>query len=196
MTDEYEIKELPDSRYTKILKSLSSTTKPSFILYNENDMKIYEDWAINGMLSRTDGPARISYFADGHDRTNIGNPTGIQSKEYYLDNMRHRPDGPAAIYYGPESGKIIKQVYYEYDRLHRVDGPALIDHTRDSDVDEAWYYKNVLHRIGGPAVKGRNGTSTYYIHGIEATKEQIDNFEFADINNITEEELMLFKLSI
>jgi len=50
---------------------------------------------------REDGPARISYYANGN----------ITHVSYWVNNSLHRLDGPAVIEYD-EDGNIIYEVYY------------------------------------------------------------------------------------
>ena len=50
---------------------------------------ICEEWRLNGLLHRVDGPAEIYYRENGK----------IWWKNWYLKGKRHRIDGPARISY-------------------------------------------------------------------------------------------------
>ena len=73
-----------------------------------------QEWFLNGMHHRADGPAAI--WADG-------------SQFWWLNGKRHRIDGPAAIY---ADGA---QFWYQNDNLHRTDGPA----ANWADGTQEWY---------------------------------------------------------
>lgn len=90
-------------------------------------------YAIHGNYHRTEGPALM--FTDD-DR-----------KEWFINGVRHRIDGPAI-----ECGE--RTSYYEDGLLHRVDGPA-----HKTETVEEWWYRGKQHRIDGPAIREMH---TYY----------------------------------
>jgi hypothetical protein len=64
-----------------------------------------QEWYLNDILHRTDGPAVI--WPDG-------------SQQWFTNGERHRIDGPAVIL---ADGY---QAWYINDKCHRTDGPAII----------------------------------------------------------------------
>ena len=74
----------------------------------------------SGKPSRIGGPSEIVFDP----------VTGNKLEEtYLLDGMLHRPaeEGPAHQEWHPETGKLIVEAYFEYDKRHRPDDkPALI----------------------------------------------------------------------
>ena len=110
----------------------------------EEDFPDAEEYRVNGVLHRLDGPAVI--WSNG-------------MQEWWQNGMRHRTDGPAIIFASGE------EQWYQNDKRHRIDGPAIkyID-------SEAWYKNDKLHRLDGPAVYRINnikGTQKYFINGKE-----------------------------
>jgi hypothetical protein len=77
-----------------------------------------QEWYVNGMLHRIDGPAVIK-------------PNG--SQYWWVDGKRHRTDGPAII---EAEGLQIWMVNYQF---HRTDGPAVI-HPNGS---QEWWIKDL-----------------------------------------------------
>ena len=51
------------------------------------------------------------------------------TKRWYLNNKRHRSDGPAVIYKNDD------KYWYLNNQLHRTDGPAI----KFSNGDKLWY---------------------------------------------------------
>ena len=58
----------------------------------------------------------------------------------FTPHIRHRNDGPAAIYTDGE------ERWYQNGRRHREDGPAVIE----ADGSEHWFIEGILHRRDGP----------------------------------------------
>ena len=77
------------------------------------------------------------------------------AQKWYLDDMRHREDGPAVVL--PDGF----QQWYQNDELHREDGPAV---TYASGAQE-WHLRGRLHRDGGPAVTWPDGSQQWYRRG-------------------------------
>jgi hypothetical protein len=70
----------------------------------------------------------------------------VQDKEqttYYLDNKKHREDGPAV------ENRYGKQEWWVNGKRHRKDGPAV-----DCCSTREWWVNGKLHRKNGPAVQG------------------------------------------
>ena len=60
-----------------------------------------QDWLVNGLPHKTNGPAHIIY-----------NPNGeIEFEQWYLNGKLHRKDGPASISYH-ESGEITVDAWF------------------------------------------------------------------------------------
>lgn len=78
-----------------------------------------------GKLHREDGPA-------------IEKSNG--SKEYWVNGIRHRINGPAI-------DRQFERIWYLNGEFHRINGPAI---QRINDCKQ-WFQYGKLHRIGGPA---------------------------------------------
>jgi len=75
----------------------------------------------------------------------------IESEFYYLNDKRHREDGPASIWYY-KNGTIESEDYFLNNKLHREDGPADIWYYGDGTIEREFYYlNNKRHREDGPA---------------------------------------------
>ena len=48
----------------------------------------------------------------------------VECEYYFLNDKRHRTDGPAVIYY--LNGQVSSERYFLNDEYHRTDGPAVI----------------------------------------------------------------------
>jgi hypothetical protein len=109
------------------------------------------------------------------------------NKFWYLNDKRHREDGPAIEYangtkcwylngkYHRVDGPAIEwadgdKFWYLNDKLHRVDGPAI----EWADGDKFWYLNDKLHREDGPAVEYANGNKFWYLNGVELTEEKFN----------------------
>lgn len=68
-----------------------------------------EEYDVNGLLHREDGPARIDYYRNG---------TPFK-EEYRINGLLHRLDGPAVIHYR-ENGCIWDEHYYIDDEYIKV----------------------------------------------------------------------------
>lgn len=106
-----------------------------------------EEWKMDGLLHRENGPARI--FQDGR-------------KEWYWKGKIHRNGGPAitdakGIHRVPEEGWFILGI------LHRIDGPAITY----SDGRQCWYIHGKRHRKNGPAIIMADGSlGAWYVYGV------------------------------
>ena len=81
------------------------------------------------------------------------------TRRWYLNDLLHRADGPAAEY---PSGT---REWCLNDKLHREDGPAI---ERADGLCE-WYHHGKLHRTDGPAVEYANGTHAWWLNDKEYT---------------------------
>ena len=76
------------------------------------------------------------------------------AKHWYLNDKRHRVDGPACEY---ANGN---KEWYLNGKLHRVDGPAV----EYADGTKYWYLNDKLHRVDGPAVEHANRNNSWYLN--------------------------------
>jgi len=83
-------------------------------------------------------------------------------KEWYLNDQRHREDGPAVEY--ADGSK----VWYINGKLHRDDGPAV----EYADGYKAWYLNDERHREDGPAVEYADGSKSWYLNGTKYTEAE------------------------
>jgi hypothetical protein len=86
------------------------------------------------------------------------------TKMWYLNNERHREDGPA-IEHTDGSKK-----WFINDKLHREDGPAV----EEANGTNVWYLNGQLHREDGPAVEYPNKTKYWYLNGEHITEAEFD----------------------
>jgi antitoxin component YwqK of YwqJK toxin-antitoxin module len=78
----------------------------------------------------------------------------IKEEYWYLDNLLHRVDGPALIYYNP-NGSLKEENWWLNNQLHRTDGPAII-----------WY-----------KFYGFIKEKCWFLNGKKLTKEEIENLK-------------------
>ena len=90
---------------------------------------------------------------------------GNGSKEWYLNDQRHREDGPAVEY---SDGT---KRWYLNDQRHREDGPA-IEYANGS---KEWWLNDQRHREDGPAIERANGRKSWYLNGVELTEQEFNN---------------------
>ena len=73
------------------------------------------------------------------------------SREYYLNGVKHRKDGPALIWYY-YCGDILVEKYCINGKVHRKNKPAYIEYYKNNIVErEIYYYNGKKHNINGPA---------------------------------------------
>ena len=82
-------------------------------------------------------------------------------QEWYLNDRRHRTDGPAVIH---ADGT---QAWYENGQRHRTDGPAVIH----ADGTQRWYVNDQLHRTDGPAIIYADGSQEWWVDGKDITQK-------------------------
>jgi hypothetical protein len=94
---------------------------------------------------------------------------------WYLNDQRHRTDGPSVIW--PDGS----QEWWINGKLHRTDGPAVTY----PDGTQWWYLNGEPHRVDGPAVIYFDGYQSWCLNG---KKVNGDTFNF--ILGCTMEELI------
>jgi len=83
-------------------------------------------------------------------------------KEWFLDDKRHRVDGPA---YEDASGS---KEWYLHGKRHRVDGPAI----EYAYGGKHWYLDGKRHRVDGPAIEYAYGSKEWYLDDKQLTEAQ------------------------
>lgn len=77
----------------------------------------------------------------------------LEREQYYLDNKRHRSDGPAYIIYN-EEGFVTAEHWFVKGKCHREDGPAFCRYTIVDGVSipniQAWYLDGAQSCESGP----------------------------------------------
>jgi hypothetical protein len=106
--------------------------------------------------------------------------TMYSTKEWRIDGILHREDGPAVEY---PNGTTI---WHYNGRRHRDDGPA-VEYSYGTSI---WYNHGSRHRIGGPAVELFDGTVEWWLDDKIYTEEEYWN-ELFKRGLITEKELFL-----
>lgn len=101
------------------------------------------------------------------------------SKYYFLNNLKHREDGPAEIL---ANGNI---TYFYKGEVHREDGPAVIF----KNGYKEWRQHNELHREDGPAVENTDGSFEFYKKGMKIESKTMYWTELFKRGKITEEKL-------
>jgi hypothetical protein len=87
---------------------------------------------------------------------------GEGDKFWYLNDKRHREDGPAIEWANGD------KFWYLNGELHREDGPAY----EEANGYKSWHLNGKLHREDGPAVEWFGGTKFWYLNGEEVTEEE------------------------
>jgi antitoxin component YwqK of YwqJK toxin-antitoxin module len=64
----------------------------------------------------------------------------VESERYLEENVPHRADGPAVIYY-EEDGSVDTEYWYQNGKLHREDGPAIVYFKDGEAWAGTWYRK-------------------------------------------------------
>jgi len=109
------------------------------------------------------------------------------AQEWWLNDKRHRIDGPAIIH---TDGY---RAWWINDKRHRIDGPAIIW----ADGRQAWCINGEYHREDGPAVI--YGYQIWYLNGNEISDAEIKEWQEKynipqDYKKWNKEHKMLFKL--
>jgi hypothetical protein len=85
------------------------------------------------------------------------------TRRHYRNGLRHREDGPAAIWLDGT------QFWYRNGLRHREDGPTAIY----PGGYRAWYLNGHLHREDGPAIIYRDGSRAWFLDGKEVRMEDV-----------------------
>jgi len=110
--------------------------EPKKEYYNTGELKS-EQWLVDGVLHRVDGPAIIIYYQ--------GNG-GKRYECWRRNNKNHRVGGPAFTwYYGDEKPE--QEQWYVNGIHHRIDGPANVYYYFDGKINHKLWYIN-----GNPVV--------------------------------------------
>jgi hypothetical protein len=117
-------------------------------------------------------------FADGSSLTESGKiikllndrevfeyPNG--DKEYFLNDMLHREDGPAIDDVNGD------KKWYINGKLHRTDGPAI----EYLGGDKWWFINDKIHREDGPAIDNADGTKEWWINDKQILCTTQEEFE-------------------
>ena len=101
-----------------------------------------EEWYLNGVLHRGDGPAHI--MSGG-------------GKRWYDNGRVHRVGAPALV---DVDGS---EAWFEDGKRHREGGPAIVR----ADGSQEWYRRGERHRVDGPAVVNEDGTQEWWLDDVE-----------------------------
>tara|TARA_R110000824_G_scaffold75436_1_gene191487 strand:- start:532 stop:912 length:381 start_codon:yes stop_codon:yes gene_type:complete len=109
------------------------------------------------------------------------------SKHWYLNNKRHREDGPAVEYSdGTKS-------WYLNGKRHREDGPAI----EGTNGTKCWHLNGKYHREDGPAIEYSDGTKRWYLNGKLLTEKQFNKKMKKSCNNkVVEIDGIKYKLTV
>lgn len=110
------------------------------VVVTKDGSRCSEDWAMQGMFHRTDGPARIKYNGQ---------------KEWWHLGHLHREGAPAVI---TPSGR---REWWTHGLLDRHDAPAV----ECGNGSREWWVDGQRHRIDGPAVIRANGGEQWWREG-------------------------------
>jgi hypothetical protein len=83
------------------------------------------------------------------------------TKRWYLNDKRHREDGPAIEY---TNGT---KFWYLNGNRHRTDGPAV-----ECAGNKYWYLNDNLHREDGPAIEWAAGSKCWCLGGASYTEAE------------------------
>jgi len=97
------------------------------------------------------------------------------------EELLHREDGPAIIYYY-EGLKIWGEEYYINGKKHKEDGPAVIYYKNNKEIySETYFYNGKIHREDGPAViyykKGIKTAEYYWLNQIYICQDDIIQYK-------------------
>ena len=117
----------------------------------------YKKLKNGGLYVKTDNGTKYWFLNDKRHRED-GPAVELVSgtKEWWLNGKYHREDGPAVEY-----ANGTKSWYLNGER-HREDGPAI--EWPDGKTKE-WYLNGKLHREDGPASEWANGTKEWWLNG-------------------------------
>ena len=118
---------------------------------------------------KVDENGNVIYYKPGTNiRHRLDGPAAVYydgHEEWYIDGKIHRDDGPA---YVEKSGY---KAWYKEGLRHREDGPAVVSQSGP----EAWYKEGMLHREDGPALVFSDGREEWWIDGKQFSREEFEN---------------------
>ena len=85
------------------------------------------------------------------------------SREYYINGVPHRLDGPAI-----DMTTGLKK-WFVHGKLHREHGLPAVKHP---DGSQEWYEHGLRHRIDGPAIERFNGVHEWWYLGKQFPTEE------------------------
>ena len=97
---------------------------------NTSDITV-KCWTSDKKLHNEDGPAKISYFADGT----------VSTEAWYTHGVQSRLGGPAYLSYNID-GSLFLEEWLLDGVPHRTDGPAIVEYNEDGTIRYAAYYEN------------------------------------------------------
>jgi hypothetical protein len=110
---------------------------------------------------------------------------GNGDKVWYLNDERHREDGPAF------EGASGTKAWWLNGKLHREDGPAV----EWANGNKSWYLNDKLHREDGPAIEDADGSKVWWLNGEPLTEAEFNNSMIKScISKLVEVEGVKYKL--
>ena len=101
------------------------------IYYRPNGQVECEEWLVNGVCHRLDGPAVIWYHDNGQ----------VECEAWLVNGQGQRLDGPAWVEYNA-IGQVEREGWLVDGKCHRLDGPAQVEYHDNGQVaGERWYYE-------------------------------------------------------
>ena len=104
---------------------LHNENGPAIISINKDHTK--KTWYDNGKIHRIGAPAIEVWWGTNNE---------LVYQEYYVENIRHREDGPAIIH---PSGT---EIYYIDGKLYNKNGPAIINKKDGKIIGQQWFISN------------------------------------------------------
>lgn len=96
---------ISEEERTEKIKQLQLIIKNVVFTYGDCGQIMKEDWLVDGMRSRNDGPALVKYYENGK----------IKHEEWYKNDILHRDDGPASIMYYKDGERKCEQWFLDGD---------------------------------------------------------------------------------
>ena len=100
--------------------------------YSRNGYVLSEEWLLNGVLHREDGPATVAFDSAGN----------VVGEEWWLAGVRHRQDGPATVIFGSDGSRVLES-WYLNGVFHREDGPAGTRYDKKGKTTCDWVLNNL-----------------------------------------------------
>jgi hypothetical protein len=112
-----------------------------------------EQYHVNGLLHRSDGPAytkwdKMEWWTNGElhrvdYKGNVIGPTVINHGDllWHVNSELHRTDGPAVLL----SDGTMR--WFIDGKKHRIDGPAVVKYGDNGNLTEKWYYEGERYRM-------------------------------------------------